>query len=140
MADLWRRSVREVLLYSYVKRSFLKHNLWTWHCKPISGMALIAFGKELFISSIYSETSLNNHHHRSTTPLYRSLYFGPRQSSMQIFYLPNPTISLNGPLKVGPMVGRFREVLMYSQDVEPQQANYYVSNKSLYTSRSRLYM
>ena len=32
---------------------------------------------------------------------------------MQTFYLPKPTTSLNGPLKVGRFVGRFREVLLY---------------------------
>ena len=26
---------------------------------------------------------------------------------------PNPTTSVNGPVKVGPMVGRFRKVLLY---------------------------
>ena len=59
------------------------------------------------------KTTLTDHLHRSTTPLYRSLYFGPKRSPIQIFYLPKPTTSLNRPLKVGPTVGRFREVLLY---------------------------
>ena len=30
-----------------------------------------------------------------------------------IFHLPQPITSLNGPFKVGPMVGRLREVLLH---------------------------
>ena len=60
------------------------------------------------IMSIYSKTSLTDHLYRSTIPLYRSIYFGPKQ----IFWLPNPTTCLNGPHTFGPMIGRFREVLL----------------------------
>ena len=54
-----------------------------------------------------------NHLYRSTTPLYRSLYSGYIQCIGMIFQLPKPTTSLNRPFKVGPMVGRFGEVLLY---------------------------
>ena len=70
--------------------------------------------------TVYSKTSPTDHLHKSTTPLYRSLYLGPKQSPIQYQYnailtvqLPKPTTSRNGPLKVGPMVGRFREVSLY---------------------------
>ena len=58
---------------------------------------------------VYSKTSLTDHIHTSTTPLYRSLYFGPKR---KILYLPKQTTSLNGPLKVSPIDGQFREVLL----------------------------
>ena len=45
----------------------------------------------------------------STDPLHWSIYFGPKRSLIQVFQLRKPTTSLNRPLKVGPMVGRFRE-------------------------------
>ena len=61
---------------------------------------------------IYSKTSLTDHLHRSSTPLYWSLYFGPKRLPIQIFLLHELTTSLNGPPKVSPMVGRFREVLL----------------------------
>ena len=54
--------------------------------------------------------SQTNHLPRSITPIYRSLYFGPTQ----IFKLRKSDTSLNRPLKVGPMVGRFKEVFLYS--------------------------
>ena len=41
--------------------------------------------------SIYSRTSLTNHLHRSTTPLYRSLYLGPNRSIVGISLIrPSP--------------------------------------------------
>ena len=61
----------------------------------------------------YSKTSLPDRLHRSTTPLYRSLYFGPKPSPIQIFWFSKPTTSLNGPPKFGRMVIRFTEVLLY---------------------------
>ena len=64
------------------------------------------------VHSKTSQTSLTDHVHRWTTPLYRSLYLGPNRSILSIFKLPKPTTSLNGPLKVGPIVGQFREVLL----------------------------
>ena len=59
---------------------------------------------------VYSKASLTDHLHRPTTPLYRSLYVGPKLSSMQIFELLKSITSLNRPPKVGPPVGLFREV------------------------------
>ena len=60
---------------------------------------------------IYSKCSLTDHLRRSTTPLYRSFYLGPNRSPIVTFQLSKWTTSLNGPLKIGPMVDRFREVL-----------------------------
>ena len=38
-----------------------------------------------------------------------------------IFELPKPTTSLNGPFKIGPIVGRFREVLLYTVPYVPTE-------------------
>ena len=70
---------------------------------------------------IYSKTSLIDHFHRSTTPLYRSLYLGPNRSIVGIIYLLKPTASLSGLPKIGPMVGRFREVLLYVMSVRDRR-------------------
>ena len=59
---------------------------------------------------IFSQITLTEHLHRATTPLYRLLYFCPKGSPIHILY----STSLNGPLKVGPKVGRFIEVLVYT--------------------------
>ena len=40
---------------------------------------------------VYSKTSLTDHLHKSAALLYRSLYFGPKRSPVQIFYLRKPT-------------------------------------------------
>ena len=53
----------------------------------------------------YSNTSLNDHLHRLTTRYISVSYDRPYK------YF-KPTTSLNGPRKVGPTVGRFREVLL----------------------------
>ena len=69
---------------------------------------------------IYTVKPLTDHLHRSTTILYRSHYLGHKESSIHyhctnILKLPKPTVSLNGPFKVGPKVGRFRKGLLYYQ-------------------------
>ena len=56
-----------------------------------------------------SKISLTDHPQKSITSIYHLLYLGPRRSPITIFRLPKPTISLKGPLNVGPVVGRFRE-------------------------------
>ena len=63
-------------------------------------------------NDIYSKTPLTDHLHRSTTPpqIDHSLYLGPKRSFVMIRKL---TTSLHGPFKVGPIIGRFREVLLY---------------------------
>ena len=61
----------------------------------------------------YNKTSLTTHLHRATTHLYRSPYYGPKPSPIQIIKLPKPTTFVNGPIKVGPIVSRFREGLLY---------------------------
>ena len=78
----------------------------------IFGLGLNALWKRALHINIYSKTSLTDHLHRSTTPLYQSLYFGPKWSPIQIFVLPKTNTSLNGPPKISLMVGRFREVLL----------------------------
>ena len=68
----------------------------------------------------YSKTSLPDppdYLPRSTPPPILITLFGSQliiqtiNTIVMIFYLPNPTTSLNWPLNVGPMVDRFREVL-----------------------------
>ena len=46
---------------------------------------------------VYSQTSLTDPLHRSTTPLFRSLYLAPKSSPITIFYLSKSTTSLNRP-------------------------------------------
>ena len=74
------------------------------------GSVRLASNKRYIYIYIYRKTSLTYHHHRSTISLYRLLYLGLKRSPMTIPQLPKSTTSLNGPLNVGPMVGRFREV------------------------------
>ena len=62
---------------------------------------------------LYSKTSLTDHLHRLTTPLYRTLYLDPKQHPYNtiemVYQLPKPFTSLNGPIQIGPIVGRFRK-------------------------------
>ena len=53
----------------------------------------------------------------TTTPLYRSLYLGPKQSVIVMIPIPmlqlsKPITSLKGSFKVSAMVSQFREVLL----------------------------
>ena len=65
----------------------------------------------------YSKTFLTDPLHRSTIPLNQSLYFGAKQSPIQILELLKPVTSLNEPLKLDSIYGRFREVLLYTQRI-----------------------
>ena len=73
-----------------------------------------------------------------TTPTDRPLSYIDRfisvsknRSPMQIFQLPKSTTSLNRPLKIGPMVYRFREVLLYIQ-INVYGIYIYVRDSALY--------
>ena len=63
---------------------------------------------------IYSKISLTNDLYKSTTPIYRLLFWGPKESPKTVIQLLKPTTSLNGQVKIDPMVVRFREVLLYA--------------------------
>ena len=59
------------------------------------------------------KTSLTDHLHGSTTPLYRLLYLSTNRVMETIFLRIHPTTSLNRPFKVSPTVGGFRDGLLY---------------------------
>ena len=68
----------------------------------------------ILLGTKHSKTSLTDQLHRLTTSLYRPLYLRPKSPLITIWQLPKPTTFLNGPFEVGSVVGRFREVLLYT--------------------------
>ena len=68
-----------------------------------------------YICITYTVKPLASHICKSTTPYIDHFIWvpnnGPYNTIIMIFKFPKLTTSLNEPLKVGPMVGRIREVL-----------------------------
>ena len=93
---------------------------WTHLCSTWTHSHIYIHGFKCWSSQTYfSKTFLTDHLHRLTTRQYRSSYLGPKLLPIQYHYNHKPNISLNGPFTFGPIVGRFTEVILFLNKVDP---------------------